>query len=232
MTTWRVLTWNILGAAGPDLHAIADVITGYRPDAVALQEVREPQARSLARMLGWRHAWRRKHYPLTPAVWWRAEGLAVLSPHELTDVARESLSPGISSWTHRHRVLLTVVVLRADDARLRVVDLHLATGTEPTERVAQSELVARRIGEDAGRTVVAGDLNAPDEPIVLRALIDLGLRDPGGGPTSPAHEPHQRLDYVLVPSSARTVEQHQPLGGPQWRRLSGHLPVLVAFDLD
>lgn len=231
MATWRVLTWNVRGAARPDLRAIAEAIESYRPDVVALQEVRRGQSRRLARVLGWHQTWCRKHFPLTPAVWWWAEGLALLSPHDLADVHHESLSPDVSSWTHRHRVMLAATVDRFDGSSLRVIDLHLATGPEPAERVAQSERVARYVGGPAGRTVVTGDLNAPDEPAVLRALLALGLRDPGGAPTNPSHEPRQRIDYVLVPGAATVTEQDQPRGGPPWHRLSDHLPVLVAFDL-
>ena len=46
MTTWRVLTWNILGRRiDPNLDVISKVISGYVPDVVALQEVRRHQAR-------------------------------------------------------------------------------------------------------------------------------------------------------------------------------------------
>ena len=49
MTTWRVLTWNILGAHDPNLDVISKVISGYLPDVVALQEVRRHQARGLGK---------------------------------------------------------------------------------------------------------------------------------------------------------------------------------------
>ncbi len=53
MTTWRVLTWNIIGSRQPNLDVITEVISGYAADVVALQEVRQRQARGLARRLGW-----------------------------------------------------------------------------------------------------------------------------------------------------------------------------------
>src|SRR3954469_16173259 len=77
MTTWRVLTWNILGSHRPNLDVLAEVIVGYSPDVIALQEIRRRQAKVLARRLDWRFVWTRKHYPLSPLVWWRAEGLAI-----------------------------------------------------------------------------------------------------------------------------------------------------------
>src|SRR5688500_279038 len=106
MAVWRVLTWNIRGSAEPDLDALAAVIEEQRPDVVALQEVLRTQSRRLGARLGWRHCWARKHYPYTPLVWWRAEGLAILSPHALGGITRESISPGVSTWTFRHRIVL------------------------------------------------------------------------------------------------------------------------------
>ncbi|MGZ4763108.1 MAG: endonuclease/exonuclease/phosphatase family protein, partial [Ilumatobacteraceae bacterium] len=51
MTTWRVLTWNIHGAGRPNLDVISEIIAGYAPDVVALQEVQHRQARRLAHHL-------------------------------------------------------------------------------------------------------------------------------------------------------------------------------------
>ena len=50
--TWRVLTWNILGAKHPPLDRVVAHIRHCEPDVVALQEVRRGQARRLARILG------------------------------------------------------------------------------------------------------------------------------------------------------------------------------------
>ena len=57
MTTWRVLTWNILGARRPNLDVITKVIVAYEPDVVALQEVQRRQTHGLARRLGWKVVW-------------------------------------------------------------------------------------------------------------------------------------------------------------------------------
>ena len=107
-TTWRALTWNILGARQPDLSAIAAVVSDLEPDVVGLQEVQRRQVRKLARHLGWHYAWARKHYPYTPLVWWRAEGIAIISPWVLSARMRTTISPGISTWIYKHRVLLAL----------------------------------------------------------------------------------------------------------------------------
>lgn len=224
------MTWNVRGSGGPDLARIAGVISERRPDVVAFQEIRRAQARSLATVLGWQHCWTRKHYPFSPIAWWLAEGLAILSPHELRDMAHRTLSPGVSTWTYRHRVVLAATVRRADDS-LRVYDVHLAAHRQPDERIAQAGRVATMIGDEGPHAaVVAGDLNAPGELEVIRPFHAAGLRDPGGAPTHPSMAPRQRLDYVLVPDSARVTDRLEPDGGDEWRELSDHVPALIEFE--
>ena len=237
MTTWRVLTWNILGAHRTNLDVIAEVITGYRPDVVALQEVRRPQARSLARRLGWRVVWTRKHYPYSPLVWWRAEGLALLTPHAVSELITVSISPGVSTWTFLHRVAMAATVTRVGDRGgdasapdvLRIVNTHLASH-DADERIAQARRVVQLVG-DRSPAVVGGDFNSVDEVEVIREFRVAGLVDPGGDYTNPSIAPMQRLDYILIPESATVTAQSTPDGGERWNDLSDHLPVLVEFSV-
>jgi len=228
-SSWRVITWNVLGSKHPNLELVAEVIEGLHADVVALQEVQRHQAARLARRLGWHVVWARKHYPYTQAVYWRAEGLAVLSPSPLSHTLRTTISTHHSRVNFKHRVLLATTVTRGTDT-LRVYDTHLATHSVD-ERIDQ----ARRVGEfvvqdQAPVAVVTGDLNAPDEVDVLREFRAVGLVDPGGECSSPAIAPHQRIDYVLVPERAKVTDRHTPEGGEQWNRISDHLPVLLEFD--
>jgi endonuclease/exonuclease/phosphatase family metal-dependent hydrolase len=227
---WRVLSWNIRGAKHPNLELIAEVIEGCAPDVVALQEVQRRQARRLAKRLGWHQRWTRKHYPYTPLVWWLAEGLAVLSPDPMTHVVHSTISPGISTWIFRHRVMLAATITH-DDGALRMYDTHLSS-SDTDERIAQARRVAEFVAQDAApAAVVAGDLNthADDATEILREFIAVGLVDPGGPSTNPAIAPYQRLDHVLIPHLATLTDQHTPEGGERWSTLSDHLPVLVEF---
>lgn len=230
MTIWRVLTWNILGSRRPHLDVMSEVILGYAPDVVAMQEVQRRQARVLARRLGWRVVWTRKHYPYSPLVWWRAEGLAMMTPHNVSELVSVSISSGVSTWTYRHRVAMAATVTRkTDHAALRLVNTHLASH-DADQRIAQARRVVALVG-NRRPAVVAGDLNSVDELEVIREFGVAGLVDPGGDYSNPSITPRQRLDYVLIPESATVTARTTPDGGEQWHQLSDHLPVLVEFEV-
>jgi len=232
MSEWRVMSWNILGAKDPDLAAVRAVLSEQALDVAGLQEVRRSQIRRLAKQLGWHYAWARKHYPYSPLVWWRAEGIGIVSPWQVSARMRTTISPGVSTWYFKHRVLLAATITRRDGA-LRVFNTHLASH-DPDERIAQAKRVADRLRADPARLkIVTGDLNTTgdSDAEVLREFRAVGLRDPGGGPTEPADAPYQRLDYVLVPDTADVTANDVPDGSDEWRRLSDHLPVVVAFEM-
>lgn len=228
MTTWRVLTWNILGSHRPNLDVISEVISGYLPDVAALQEIRRSQARAVARRLDWRVVWTRKHHPYSPVVWWRTEGLAILTPHSVDEFRSVSISPGVSTWTFMHRVAMAVTVSRTGEI-LRVVNTHLASH-DPDERIAQARRVVPLIGSRRP-AVAAGDFNAVDEVEVIREFGAAALVDPGGDYSNPSIAPRQRLDYILIPESATLTAQFTPAGGESWQQLSDHLPVVVEFSV-
>jgi exonuclease III len=83
---WSVLTWNVHGSQRPDIDALAEVIRAEAPDVVAIQEIRRRQAAALAAALPMRYAWSLKHRPYTRAMWWRSEGMALMTPHLLDAV--------------------------------------------------------------------------------------------------------------------------------------------------
>ncbi len=232
-TVWRVTTWNILGSRRPDVGEIAAVLRGEQPDVVSLQEVRRAQLRRLAKQLGWHYAWARKHYPYTPLLWWRAEGVGIVSPWAVSARMRTTISPGVSTWIYKHRVLLAATITRRDST-LRVFNTHLSSDNAD-ERLAQAKRAADRVRADTSRCkVLTGDLNTTDdsEIEVLREFRAVGLTDAGGTVTNPSIAPSQRIDYVLLPTAATTLSSLTPEGGEPWARLSDHLPVLVEFSVD
>jgi len=224
------MTWNILGAHHPDVAEIAAAIREQQPDVASLQEVRRTQLRRLAKQLGWHYAWARKHYPYSPLLWWCAEGIGILSPWAVSARMRTTISPGVSTWIYKHRVLLAATITRRDGG-LRVFNTHLASH-DADERLAQAKRVADRVRADTSRyKILTGDLNTTDdsEIEVLREFRAVGLFDAGGTVSNPSIAPSQRIDYVLLSTAATMLRSHTPDGGEQWARLSDHLPVLVEF---
>ena len=226
------MTWNILGAQHPDVREVAAVIREQQPDVASLQEVQRAQLRRIAKHLGWHYAWARKHYPYSPLLWWRAEGIGILSPWTVSARMRTTISPGVSTWVYKHRVLLAGTVTRRDGA-LRVFNTHLASH-DADERLAQAKRVADRVRADTSPCkILTADLNTTgdSEIEVLREFRAVGLFDAGGTVSNPSIAPSQRIDYVLLPARATTLLSQTPDGGELWARLSDHLPVLVKFHL-
>ena len=225
------MTWNILGAQHPDVREIAAVIREQQPDVASLQEVQRAQLHRLAKQLGWHYAWARKHYPYSPLLWWRAEGIGILSPWTVSARMRTTISPGVSTWVYKHRVLLAATVTRRDGT-LRVFNTHLASH-DADERLAQAKRVADRVRADTSPCkILTGDLNTTgdSEIEVLREFRAVGLFDAGGTVSNPSIAPSQRIDYVLLPAGATTLLSQTPNGGELWAHLSDHLPVLVEFE--
>lgn len=244
----RVVTWNVRGSAKPDLDDLAAAIRSLEPDVVAIQEIRAGQAHVLAHKLGFHVRWARKHFPYGVMLWWRAEGLAVLSPHHLDERHTYLLTPSVHSWTYRRRIALRVRV-HTPAGPLWVFNAHLSSHDENPERVDQAVILAgaiatvRQAEEVAGEpftAVVAGDLNAHDEPEVLLPLgaarfVDAWpvavrrIGDPGF--TSTSAQPQRRIDYVLVGEDDHVCEAHVPATDAAWQRRSDHLPVVVQAQI-
>lgn len=237
----RILTWNLQGRERPDLERVAAELADALPDLVALQEVPRRQARWLARRLGWSLVWRFKHWSVVVP----PEGLALLSPTPLAEVATVHLAHPFRPWSWRRRIAVRATVPAAGGS-LAVVATHLGAGVGDPERVRQAELVAGLLRAGpvaAARGCVVGDLNTDPGSEVLAAFAAHGLRDawaevrPGEpGPTnwsttSRTGPPDQRLDYALVGSDLEVIDVAVPaFGDPDFARyggLSDHLPVTV-----
>ena len=103
-TPLRVTSWNVHGSARPNREGLVRAITTLQADVVALQEIRVGQAHRLANRLGWHVLWAHKHFPLGPLVWWRAEGLAVISRCRLSPLPTWELSNGVGRSSYRRRI--------------------------------------------------------------------------------------------------------------------------------
>lgn len=229
---WTVLTWNLQGSKHTDLERVAAVIAAESPDVVVLQEVRRPQAIDLGRDLDMACVWKQKHNPFRPFWSSRAEGAAILSPHELSGAGSEVVSDATSKRSFKRRIVVWAVVTRSDRTAYRVFDVHLSPHEMSDERLVEAvriDAIATRAG-DSPPTIVAGDMNNHDEPGVIDALPGVELECVP--PTNPSEAPRQRLDHVLVPPGSTEVEVRVPNGGDSWAELSDHLPVTVRFSLE
>lgn len=229
---WTVLTWNIQGAKRTDLERLARVISSEAPDVVALQEVREPQATTLAGLLSMTHCWAEKHHFFRPFFPGRAEGAAILTPHDMSAVGHQRASKASSMRSYKRRILQWATITRGDASGYRVYNAHLSPHNLTVERVAEAELIAGVVAShgESPPAIVAGDLNNDGEPEVIAALP--GIEVISAPRSNPAHAPVQALDHVLVPVESTGYAISAPGGGEEWAELSDHLPVTVRFTLD
>jgi len=227
---WSVTSWNVRGSGRPPVDALAEVIAEQAPDVVAIQEIRSRQADALAEALHMDMRWSCKHFPYTPVLYRKAEGLAVLSPHRLEDAASAELTLGESWSAYRRRIVQWADVER-DDAGIRIYNAHLASGNDAYERRAQAARLTNLVTRHRNRrpVVVAGDLNDDTDVAVIAALP--GVEHVAPPPSNPSDVPTQSLDHVLLPREAIEVTVSMPDGGEEWAALSDHLPLTVRFAL-
>jgi len=230
----RVMSWNVWWLFGPDAErrqtAIAATLEKLRPDLVGLQESYEGQATELARRLGMYAAF--ADAPLPPA----------LAPPESSlqdeDLGVTALSRWPISAAGRH-VLPAVHRPEKPVALLTTVEhpagpIHFCvscTEWEPKyadDHLAQTQEIAKVVGELPQPVILAADLNAPPASAemapLLRVMADTWLGE--DVPTLSSRHPHapleavkqidQRIDYVLVRGDftvERTFLADQPVDG-------------------
>lgn len=227
---WTVLTWNVHGSEMPDITLLANVIRAEMPDVVVLQEIRKKQAAALASTLKYRYSWARKHFPYTRLLWWRAEGLAIMSPHALDVAGHTELSNNERSWSWRRRIAQWALIGKVDSSAFMVYNLHLSPHDAPSDRRTEAVRLAAIVdghGSDPP-AIIAGDFNDSHDSSIIYALPGIEHLVPTN--SSPADEPTQLLDHVLLPADATHVSVTVPAGGADWAAMSDHLPVTVRFQ--
>ena len=243
----RVATWNIHGAARPNLSAIIEAIVDLDVDIVGLQEVRRHQARSIATELGLHCVWVFKHNGYSRLLPRFAEGLAILSRWPLEHDGDFELPPRHDRSDFRRRVAVWATI-HHPVASFVVANTHLASH-DADERLTQAQRLAELVADgfpchdhhhhEPQPTVLTGDLNDHDEPAVAEILTRAGLADAwtvastrvGNGHSNPSERPHQRIDHVMVPREWIVDEAAVPNTSPTWVALSDHLPVTVRVQI-
>ncbi|MEU2246099.1 endonuclease/exonuclease/phosphatase family protein [Streptomyces sp. NPDC019224] len=218
----RVATYNIHAGSGTDnvfdLDRQVAVLRDLDADVIGLQEVDvhwggRSEWRDLAAELGRRlrmHVSFAPIYSLDPVAEGgprREFGVAVLSRYEIVSAENHELTrlstqdpnpvpapaPGFGE-----------VVLKVRGLPVHVYATHLDYRGDPSVRIAQVADTRRIMAEDQAherrpvRQILLGDFNAPPAAPELAPLWEeLTDIDPGG-PTYPARNPVQRIDYVAV----------------------------------
>ena len=229
-----VVTWNAQGSRGLNIALAAEALAGLEPDIVLFQEIQHRQLGALRVALSMVDArWRFKHWPIRVP----AEGLGILSRHEVTEAHAHVLAHGWQFWNWRRRIALHGTI-RVGEHSIRVAGLHLGAGVSHDERLHQVQLV---LDHSRSVNIVAGDLNAEPGSRELEAFAAAGwfdaetrVREPAAsrpatnwppGPRTAA--PTQRLDYLLVREITGVVDAFVPDDWARWAILSDHLPVVA-----
>jgi len=229
MQPLRVMTYNIHSGRGADrrvdLGRISEVIAGYAPDVVALQEVdvgrersgRVDQPAELATRLGMdvrfvgcvENACER--YGIATLSRWPIEGTrTVMLPH--------------GSRSEPRAALLLWARWPGCDRRVEIVNTHLSTMSR--ERVDQVAVLVAEIG--SGDVVVAGDLNCTASAGPFRSLC-VSLRAAAKARTWPSRFPLIQLDHLLYRGALRLRSSGVWVRAPA-RRASDHLPVVAELE--
>jgi exodeoxyribonuclease-3 len=244
--TLRVLSYNIrFGGAGRE-PALASAISARDPDVVILQEATRPDVvERLARATGMRtwastrthslgfmsrvdvvsHRWHRPRHC-------RRAFLELLLPGGLR-IFGVHLSAIHSNWTERTRVrelraLLAAIQEHQDGPHLLAGDFNtLAPGEQLDMRRLPRRLQA--LVWLSGRTIRWQTVQ-----IMLDARYVDGFRllhPTASGYTFPTWDPHVRLDYVFVPSSAAgRLTSCEVVEGPAGASGSDHFPLMAELE--
>ncbi|MEU6018959.1 endonuclease/exonuclease/phosphatase family protein [Streptomyces sp. NPDC047515] len=218
----RVATYNIHAGAGMDnvfdLDRQTAELRSLDADVIGLQEVdahwgTRSEWRDLAGELAERLHMRVSFAPIysldpvTPGAPRREFGVAVLSRyrivsaenHEITRLSTQDPNPVPTPAPG-----FGEVVLRVQGLPVHVYVTHLDYRGDPSVRTTQVADTRRIMAEDKApgrqrvRQILLGDFNAaPTAPELAPLWRELTDVEPGG-PTYPAQDPVQRIDYVAV----------------------------------
>lgn len=224
----RVLTWNIHGGVGRDgrfdLARIIDLIRGWEPDIIALQEVDS-----------------RRNLPgESPAFAFIASELGFHSVEAKTLLAKDGEYGQmlVSRWQLGRTRIHDISVPKREPRRaieaeietphgpVHVLAAHF--GLSLRERRRQAQALAEIAGSGPRTTIILGDFNDWVRGSVQRAFA---LEFPGvtSHRTWPTPYPLLRLDRVFCrPAQALLESRIDPRG----RSMSDHLPVIAEIKLE
>jgi len=225
--TIRVLTWNIHGGVGRDgrfdLRRIVDLIAGWEPDIVALQEVDS----------------RRNGPGESPAFAYIAAELGFHAAEAKTILAKDGDYGQmlVSRWKLGRTTIHDISVPHREPRR--AIETEIETPSGPVhvlaahfglslrERRQQAEALARIAGLGPRPTIILGDFNDWIRGSVQHAFA---REFPGvtAHRTWPSRWPLLRLDRIFCRPAEALVSSRVDVRGA---RLSDHLPVIAEINL-
>ncbi len=237
-----VMTYNTHSSVGTDGQQspsrIAEVITTYAPDVIALQELNVSvessgsidQVRYIADRIGMDY-----HFHPSRFIEDGQFGNAVLSHFDMR-LIRAGHLPGLPHRSHLEKRGALWVEVMVDKQPVQVITLHM--GLERKERLAQAhaptgpEWLGSR--DCKGPVILCGDFNAFPCSGVHR-IISARLRDAHavcGRPkaTWPSRLPLVRIDYVFTSASVRVDDCFVPRTRLT-RLASDHLPLMARLSV-
>jgi len=208
-TVVKVLSFNVLGGRTTkgdlNFEVVAKVIRDVDPDLVALQEVDYNVNRSRKVDLATELGWRTKMVPIFARAMYHDEGEygeGVLSKFSFLSTRNVAL-PNLKG--QEPRAALEVVVELPSKDTIAFIGTHFAH-----EGAAGRELQAAEINKVFTKnkypTILAGDLNAiPGSQTIdiLEEYWESTYTKDKPEPTSPSHDPKNKIDYVMYYPKSR-----------------------------
>jgi endonuclease/exonuclease/phosphatase family metal-dependent hydrolase len=244
--TLRVMTYNVHSCIGMDGIAsperIARVISRYRPDVIALQELdvskarskRVDQARRIAELLDMK-------FHFHPALVAENElyGDAILSRLPMRLIKAGSLH---QPFNYRNSEIRGALWVELDfyGEKIQLLNTHL--GLLNREREVQIEELTgtQWLGHPdcRGAVVFCGDLNAMPGAAVLKPLrdslnnvSDYTSAKANAAKTFSSRVPIVQIDHIFISKALKTVSVSVP-GNALTRVASDHLPLIASLQLD
>ena len=226
------MTYNIHRGRGVDwkvdLGRIADVITSFDPDVVALQEVdigrrrsgRVDQADHLAKRLG-------MDMVFAPNIEWsETERYGIATLTKLPIKSSRHLKLPLQYRSEPRSSLITLLGW-GDGHVVEMINTHLSILFK--ERPGQVAAIAAEMANEA--LVIAGDFNMTPWSPAYRALRHGSFLHSATrfARTWPAPAPLFPLDHILYRGQVDVVDAKAWIGGPA-RTASDHLPVVVELQ--
>jgi len=243
--TLRVVSYNVHSCVGMDSRIaperIAKILSRYRPDVVALQELdlgryrtdRIDQAQLIARSLSMDHvfhpAMQSDGEEYGDAILTHFPVVACKSANLPTVDERSVLEPRGVLW-------LTIVV---DGVEIQVLNTHLGLYSGE-QRVQAKELTSERwLNHPActGPTILCGDMNATPRSATMKKLSEYMLDSQAIGPevvqknTFASRVPTLCIDHVLLRNIKRVSSVQVP-STELIKLASDHLPLIVDLEFD